>query len=332
MMTSVKTTATRKKYLNLRAAALAMLATTLLASGVALAAATTFSNSTPIKIADAVPPNRGLADAYPSEISVQNLSEPVRDVNLKLSGYTHGWPDDVGVLLEGPQGQKALLMSDAGSRDDVSNVNLTLDDEATTSLPDDAQITSGTYRPIQGAIRSAPDDCFAPAHFPSPAPAGPYATNLSVFDGTDPNGTWKLYIIDDCPTDEGQFAGGWSLEISTDSTSPRVNSTTPLRGAIGVSPRANIKATFSEDMNGSTINATTFKLFERGSTTEVGATVSYDAATDSATLDPATTLKRGVTYNAVVTTEAKDLADNRLDQNSSLSGLQQKVWSFKVKN
>jgi hypothetical protein len=34
----------------------------------------------------------------------------------------------------------------------------------------------------------------------------------------------------------------------------------------------------------------------------------------------------------VVTTGAQDLAGNRLDQNSSLSGLQQKAWSFTVSN
>jgi hypothetical protein len=34
----------------------------------------------------------------------------------------------------------------------------------------------------------------------------------------------------------------------------------------------------------------------------------------------------------VVTTGAKDLVGNPLDQNPSLSGLQQKAWSFKVRN
>jgi hypothetical protein len=40
---------------------------------------------------------------------------------------------------------------------------------------------------------------------------------------------------------------------------------------------------------------------------------------------------RGVTYKAVVTTDAKDLVGNRLDQNSTLTGLQQKVWTFTVR-
>jgi hypothetical protein len=83
-------------------------------------------------------------------------------------------------------------------------------------------------------------------------------------------------------------------------------------------------------MRGSTINGTTFKLFKKGSTTKVGATVSYNATLDSATLNPTNSLQRGAIYKAVVTTSAKDEAGNRLDQNRGLSGLQQKVWFFKV--
>jgi len=316
-----------------------IVAAMLLASGVALAATTVFSNPTPMQIADSVHPNPGLANPYPSQINVQNQSEAISDLNLKLSGFSHTFPDDVGVLLVGPQGQKALMMSDVGSNLQVSSVNLTLDDEATNALPDDEQLTSGTFKPLKGTVTSVSGDCPAPANLPAPAPAGPYVTNLSAFDGTDPNGTWSLYVIDGCGGDTGGFSGGWSLEISTGSTdpqpdtmAPKVKSTTPQPGATGVSPTANVKATFSEEMMASTINGTTFKLFRKGTTTKVGASVSYDATADRATLDPTNALKRGVSYKAVLTTDAKDLAGNRFDQNSSLSGLQQKVWYFKVSN
>jgi Bacterial Ig-like domain/FG-GAP-like repeat len=119
---------------------------------------------------------------------------------------------------------------------------------------------------------------------------------------------------------------------NTDTTSPRVESTSPHAGATGVSPTANVKATFSEGMNASTVNATTFELFEKGTTTKLGATISYDATAHRATLDPTNSLKRGVTYKGVVTTGAKDVTGNRLDQNPSLSGLQPKQWFFTVKN
>ena len=64
-------------------------------------------------------------------------------------------------------------------------------------------------------------------------------------------------------------------------------------------------------------------LVPGGSTTKVGASVSYDATAERATFDPSKSLQRGITYKAVITTEAKDLAGNSLDQNPTLSGLQQ---------
>jgi hypothetical protein len=115
-----------------------------------------------------------------------------------------------------------------------------------------------------------------------------------------------------------------------DTRSPRVSSTVPTSGATGVPPLAKIKATFTEDMAPFSINTNTFMLFKKGSSTKVRATVSYNANKDWAVLDPNNTLQRGASYRAVVTTGARDEADNRLDQNRSLSGLQPKVWFFKV--
>jgi hypothetical protein len=82
-------------------------------------------------------------------------------------------------------------------------------------------------------------------------------------------------------------------------------------------------------MQTSTLNTTSFGLFKKGSSVKVAASVSYDATTRRATLDPTDALKRG-TYRAVVTTDAKDLAGNRLDQDPTLTGLQQEVWTFRV--
>ena len=90
-------------------------------------------------------------------------------------------------------------------------------------------------------------------------------------------------------------------------------------------------ATFSEDMLASTINTTTFKLFKKGSTTQLVAAVSYDASTDTATLNPNRDLTSGVTYKAVVTTGAKDSAGSVLDQNPT-TGSQQMAWFFAVSN
>jgi len=109
-----------------------------------------------------------------------------------------------------------------------------------------------------------------------------------------------------------------------------VISTIPNVNATAVDPASNVQATFSEDMMATSINATTFQLMEQGSTTQVAATVSYDASTDTATLDPSSSLRSGVTYKAVVSTGATDMAGNALDQNPTKTGLQQQAWLFTV--
>jgi hypothetical protein len=75
-------------------------------------------------------------------------------------------------------------------------------------------------------------------------------------------------------------------------------------------------------MDTSSINTGTFRLVKQGASTPVSATVSYDPATKTATLDPSAKLKGG-TYTATVTTGAKDQSGNPLGQ--------EETWSFKVK-
>jgi hypothetical protein len=93
----------------------------------------------------------------------------------------------------------------------------------------------------------------------------------------------------------------------------------------------NVTATFSEAMAASSINGTTFKLIEKGSTAKLAA-ISYDSGTHAATLDPTDPLRAGIIYKAVVTVGAKDLVGNRLDQNGTKTGSRPKTWLFPVSN
>jgi hypothetical protein len=116
-------------------------------------------------------------------------------------------------------------MSDVGGGADVSGVGLTLDDEAAGTLPNGTRISSGSYKPTQG---TAENNRPRPASLPSPAPAGPYGTSLSVLDGADPNGTYSLYVYDDAAGDAGQLASGFSLDIKTTADPPTTNPPTDV--------------------------------------------------------------------------------------------------------
>ena len=161
-----------------------------------------FTNASSISI-----PNNGSASPYPSTITVSSLSGTVNSITVTLQGLTHNNPDDIDVLLVGPVGQMSMLISDCGGGGNVSGLVLTFDNNASQSLPDSLTLTSGTYLPTDFNTAS---DAFA-----SPAPAGPYSADLGVFNGTNPNGTWSLYIRDDLAGTSGSLAQGWTLSIAT---------------------------------------------------------------------------------------------------------------------
>jgi T5SS/PEP-CTERM-associated repeat protein len=161
---------------------------------------TTFANNSLITITDNSP-----AAVYPSVINVSNVVHPIFKVTVTLLGLTHTFTDDLDILLVGPGGQKVMLMSDAGQSGDLNNANLTFDDSAGVSLPNATQISPGTY---------VPTDYETAENMPGPAPASPYPTNLSTFNGVNANGSWLLYVRDDVSGDFGTMQG-WSLQIAT---------------------------------------------------------------------------------------------------------------------
>jgi subtilisin-like proprotein convertase family protein len=154
------------------------------------------------------------ASVYPSTIAVDGLKGTIRDVNLVLNNLQHTDPDDVQVLLVGPRGQTAIVLADVGGGVGVDDVTLRLDDEATESLPNLGTLQSGAFRPTSIV--------FGSIAFNAPAPTTSANTALSVFDGTNPNGTWRLFVQDDYGLyDPGAIGGGWDLEITTTITAKK---------------------------------------------------------------------------------------------------------------
>lgn len=207
----------------------------------------TFANTNAIVI-----PDHGAASPYPSVINVSGLTGLVGKVAVTLTGLTHGFPDDLDLLLVGPSGQKVVIMSDAGGGHALANVNLTLADGA-GALPDSGQISGTNY---------GPTDYEAGDNFPAPAPAGAVGNVLSLFNGADANGDWSLYVVDDATGDAGVIAGGWSLAITTVQT---------------VSPVADLAVTLNDAPDPAYVGSAlvyTITVTNRGPAAVSGATVS----------------------------------------------------------
>jgi len=112
---------------------------------------------------------------------------------------------------------------------------------------------------------------------------------------------------------------GWTFKTSAAACAPpSVVSVAPPNGAVGICPNTLVVATFSEAMNSSTINTTTFTLTAPGPTTVIG-TVSYFSSY-VATFTPSTPLALDTLYTATITTGAEDLGGDPLASNY--------VWTF----
>jgi hypothetical protein len=106
----------------------------------------------------------------------------------------------------------------------------------------------------------------------------------------------------------------WSFTTGAvpDITKPTVTLTDPLNNATGVSFNKKIAVTYSEGMDQTTINTSTFTL-KKGSTSITGV-VTYVA--NKATFAPSTNLEANTTYTLTVTTGSSDMAGNSLAINN----------------
>jgi Bacterial Ig-like domain/WD40-like Beta Propeller Repeat len=114
-----------------------------------------------------------------------------------------------------------------------------------------------------------------------------------------------------------------SRRWTVDTTAPRINTVSPADQSRNVSSDTNVGANFAEEMNSSSVNASTFILTKQGSYAPVAATVGYDSTTRKATLDPSSDLAPSATFTATIVSGSngvKDLAGNSLGQNRS--------WTF----
>jgi hypothetical protein len=106
-----------------------------------------------------------------------------------------------------------------------------------------------------------------------------------------------------------------SFVASFGTTVPTVTSTKPANAATDVSLGTTIQATFSDIMDATTINTSTF--FVSGSVT---GTVTYDNGTKTAQFKPLNDLEKNTTYTVTLTTGIRNTLSNALASNYT--------WSF----
>jgi hypothetical protein len=169
----------------------------------------------------------GPADVYPSAITVVGGPTQIGNIRVTLYDLTHQLPDNVDVLLVGPNGEEFVLMGDAGGAIPIPAANpvtLTLRDYAGAVLPNAGPLVTGQFEPTTWESPVT--------NFPAPAPPGPYTepgsavggpvgtTLWGTFGFTNANGNWLLYIRDDggVPITNpevvtGCFNGGWGIEF-----------------------------------------------------------------------------------------------------------------------
>jgi len=194
------------------------------ASVVGASPAGAVSTATPKNTAPIITPDSGKAGLYPSTINVSGLGTSLLSMKVVLKGASHGCTKDLDVLLVGPDGTKTVLMSDNGAP--------AIEFNGCTNLTKDSITFDDSCADFANAMPGGADICVRPSNnnalghqgdsWPDVGDSFP-ALNLSTFNGKNPNGQWKLYVVDDAGNDSGGFNGGWELQLSTNNSPPTAN-------------------------------------------------------------------------------------------------------------
>jgi PKD repeat protein len=161
-----------------------------------------------------------------------------------------------------------------------------------------AAVASGTKQQWQ----IQPKYIWSDANLPMPADASGWQGNGNnqvggvAFDPT----TNRLYVlVTGAWTDNPYEAYPEVFVYQVGPLTPQVSAASPAAGATGVSTTAVISVTFDRAMNATTITTGTFFVKDPGGNL-VSTTVTYNAASDTATLTPNAPLAAGTTYTVTL--------------------------------
>ena len=201
-----------------------------------------------------------------------------------------------------------------------------------TDVATNSRISATFSKPMTAAT-------LTPSSFTLACPAGAPITAAVGYDAASqtatltpaaalPASTTCVATVSTAAQDSQGFAlasnYSWSFTTGTgaDLAAPTVSAVSPANGATGVCLTRNVSATFSEAMNASTINATTFTVTDSGVT--VAGTVSYDSASRTARFTATNATGFVASKSFVVTIKSgsagvKDLTGNALAADRTFS-------------
>lgn len=208
----------------------------------------------------------------------------------------------------------------------------------------------GTVRPTVTFDRAMTASSITPTSFSLACPAAAPVTAAVSYDATTrtatltpaaalPASTTCVATVSTAVLDSTGFAMVapylWSfvtaVAMAADTTRPTVSFGVPAPAAMGVATNTSISATFSEALAPATVNGTTFTLRNNTAGVAVPGTVTYSAATRTATFTPTAAggLAASANYTATLAATITDVAGNGLAGNTAvLPAAGAQVWSF----
>ncbi|MES1982063.1 MAG: Ig-like domain-containing protein [Pseudomonadota bacterium] len=209
--------------------------------------------------------------------------------------------------------------SSANSSEDIPpRVTATYPADTSSGIPPDAAITATFSKPLDPSnITQIPTAFTLVRTTDTAAVPGTvsYSGSIATYTPTHAlafNTSYTATVSVDVTDVAGHALAApyhWTFTTAPDGTPPTVVSVSPANAASGVALNTAIQATFSELLNASTVDTSSFTVENAGGAA-VSGTVSYSATT--AAFTPGAPLAPNTSYTATVTTAVQDAAGNHL--------------------
>ena len=277
---------------------------------------------------------RSLASARTSK------AQTVMTYSSRSLGSLRGWTAALVTLLLAACGSgmdPILGAPGVGSRPTVSSTSPAASSPAVTGVATSTDVSATFSQAMNAATVSSSFSLACPASVTATVSydAPSMTATLTPASALPVGATCQATIAATATSASGialaaPFTWTFITAASADVTRPTVIATLPANAASAVPTNTRITAAFSEAMAASSVSAATFLVTDTTKGTTVSGTVTYTAASKTATFTPATMpLAGGDVFTARITAAATDLAGNGLAGNpAALPAASDYVWTF----